>query len=58
MNAYIDAILLSALLPVILFFAFMLGMLWNFGTKVEKCLGVAILVINAISFCINIFLLC
>lgn len=53
-----DAIFLSALLPVILFLAFMLGMLWDCGTKVEKRLGVAILVINAISFCINIFALC
>lgn len=54
----IDAIFLSALFLAMLFLAFMLGMLWDYGTKVEKRLGVAILVINAISFCINILSLC
>lgn len=54
----IDAMFLCALLPVMLFLAFVLGMIWDSGTKVEKSLGVAILVINAISFCINIFALC
>ena len=53
-----DAIFLCALLPAMLFLAFVLGMIWDCGTKVEKRLGVAILVINAISFCINIFALC
>ena len=54
----IDAVFLSALLPAMLFLSFMLGMLWDCGTKVEKRLGVAILVINAICFCVNIFILC
>ena len=54
----IDTIFLSALFLTMLFLAFMLGMVWDYGTKVDKRLGVAILVINAISFCINIFTLC
>lgn len=54
----IDAMFLCALLPVMLFLSFMLGKLWEDGTKVERRLGVAILVINAISFCYNILTLC
>ena len=53
-----DAIFLCALLPAMLFLAFTLGKLWGYGTKVDRRLGVAILVINAISFCFNIFTLC
>lgn len=54
----INNIFLSALLPVILLLAFMLGTIWDSGTKAEKRLGVAILVIITILFCINIFALC
>ena len=52
------AILLCVYFLAMLFLAFILGMGWDYGTKVDKRLGVAILVINAISFCINIFALC
>ena len=54
----INKIFLSVLFLGMLFLAFILGMVWDYGTKVDKRLGVAILVINAISFCINIFTLC
>ena len=54
----IDNIFLSAIFLAMLLHAFMLGIIWDCGTKVDKCLGVAILVIIAISFCINIFALC
>ena len=54
----IDAIFLSALLLIMLFLAFVLGMIRDCGTKVDKRLVVAILVIDAIIFCINIFALC
>ena len=52
------AILLCVFFLAMLFFAFMLGMIWEDGTKVDRRLGVAILIINAISFCYNIFTLC
>ena len=52
------AILMIVFFIAMLSFAFALGMMWDSGTKVENSLGVAILVINAISFCINIFALC
>ena len=53
-----DAIVMSVFFIAMLSLAFALGMIWNNGTNAEKCLGVAILVIDAICFCINIFALC
>ena len=58
MRKMTGAILLCVFFLAMLFLAFMLGMIWEDGTKVDRRLGVAILVINAISFCFNIFTLC
>ena len=58
MRKMTGAILLCVYFLAMLFLAFTLGKLWGYGTNVDRRLGVAILVINAISFCFNIFTLC
>ena len=59
----IDAMFLCALLPVMLFLSFMLGKLWEYGTKEYgtkeyRIIAVAILVFDTAYFCYRIFTLC
>ena len=54
----IDAMFLCALLPAMLFLAFMLGKLWEYGTKAYRIIAVAILVFDTAYFCYRIFTLC
>lgn len=54
----IDAMFLCALLPVMLFLSFMLGKLWEDGTKAYRIIAVAILVFDTAYFCYRIFTLC
>ena len=53
----IHAMFLCALLPAMLFLAFMLGKLWEYG-KAYQIIGVSILVFETVSFCYRIFTLC
>ena len=58
MRKMIDAMFLCALLPAMLFLAFMLGKLWEYGTKAYRIIAVAILVFDTAYFCYRIFTLC
>lgn len=52
------AILLCVFFLAMLSLAFMLGKLWEYGTKAYRIFGVAILVFETACFCYRIFTLC
>ena len=54
----IDAIFLCALLPAMLYLAFFIGKKWEYCTKENRILAVAILVFDTAYFCYRIFTLC